>query len=526
MQSQEFPLLTLLEAQALEAKILQDSIVATRTIVKLVGEKLADGIEDCLKIYPPFCKKMTRGSGYQSESTSILILCGKGHNTTDALWAGLYFCEKHPGARITLLFVNSIEDLKPLTQEAFEACKPYIHSIFFYESKEEWLHIQQELEQEIQFDVVLDGIFGLQSREGLPEAIETILHWVNEASNLHLKIAIDLPTGLGGKKAFQADFTFMIGVLKEICFRATARLSVGILRFIDVGFFENEIHEKAEVCVGAGIMRELFRPRYPLTHKYHQGVVGVIGSSDLYPGAGFLATKGALLSGVGLVYAWVPDHLIPTFAAQLPEVIWRSQSTTSLQKDLDQVHLDALVIGPGISVTDDLYDYLRNQIANLSCPIIWDASLLNEALIPILKERKSKGFVNILTPHLGEWRRLSPLHKTVDIVDNKDLKAFSEATSSIIILKKNRLKVATGTKIYHFLEGNPILARGGTGDILAGLLGGIVASPIGRTIRKEKSFQEVRDHILLGCKWYLSQADEWARREDCRNTHTSRMLQL
>lgn len=524
MKSPLFPLLSLSEAQALEAKFLKGDVAHTRGIIHLVGEKLAQGITDCLAIYPGSKKIDSKTLHPQTLPRSILILCGKGHNTADALWAGFYFCEKNPGSQLTLLFATPLEDLKPLVKEAFDACKPFTHKVLFFESPDQWLRALKEFERDCEFDVALDGIFGLQSRKGLPDRVQAILDWVNRAPNIHLRIAVDLPTGLGEEKAFQADFTFMTGTSKAICFSEEARLSVGILRFIDVGFFKNELSDQNELCLNSQEMRELFEPRCSLTHKYHQGVVGIIGSSDLYPGAGFLSTKGALSSGVGLIYSWVPEHLIPSFTAQLPEIIWRPQAIDSLQKDLDAVHLDALVIGPGLFAIENFYHFLENKIAEIPCPIIWDASLLNEDLIPILEKRKLHGLINILTPHLGEWKRLSPADENIKVIESQSLKAFAENTGSIILLKENRLRVATGEKIYHLLGGNPILARGGTGDILAGFLGGVLAAPIGRSIQKDKSFEVILEHLLLGGLAYLSAADRWASALDSRSAHTSELV--
>lgn len=228
------------------------------------------------------------------------------------------------------------------------------------------------------------------------------------------------------------------------------------------------------------------------THKGDYGKVLVIAGSLGMTGAAYLCGKAALHMGAGLVYLASPGGLISTYECLLPEAVkipvgtkddqWFHEAhyATLLELSKDK---DAIVIGPGLGQRPETRKLVRSllqtpEFAPDATGIILDADGLNAwgKYMPELTAIASKRV--ILTPHEGEFSRLTA--QRVDVVHQNRVdmaKAFSQKLSNgIVILKGNETVTTDGTDVCVNTTGNPGMATGGSGDVLAGLLAGLVAT--------------------------------------------------
>jgi NAD(P)H-hydrate epimerase len=322
----------------------------------------------------------------------------------------------------------------------------------------------------------LDGIFGFQFRPPLDQRATEVLRRVNAAS-VTLRAAVDLPSGLGDPGAFRADFTYGTGIVKTPVLGAAES---GRVRYLDLGFFATATHpERRGVPVGVSaedgvltpsVLAPLCSLRPARSDKRSHGHLMVLGGSRDYPGAVLMAVLAALRSGAGLVTALVPESLVPAFAVRAPEAMWVGwPETPDGGLALEGMHLlrarldraTALLLGPGLGTGAETLALAADVARLAAIPLVLDADALRPAIIT------ARGGQSVLcTPHAGEFAR---------IAGGQALRDYCRATRAVVVLKGAVTRISDGGKVYHSLFGGPVLARGGSGDLLAGLTGGLLA---------------------------------------------------
>lgn len=230
------------------------------------------------------------------------------------------------------------------------------------------------------------------------------------------------------------------------------------------------IGEQTKRMIIADNMPYRLKKRTQESHKGDYGRIGIIGGSAGMLGAIYLSSYGALRSGAGLVYAILQKDLARDLNIKGTELITKEADELSVYKKA-QVGLDSLVIGPGFGIGNLQREIVEDCILNFKNPIVLDADALNilSTNKEILKNRKYK---TIITPHPGEMSRL--LDISIDEIQNKRedyAKRFSNEYGVITILKGHGTIVTDGERIYINTTGNPGMATGGSGDILAGIIG-------------------------------------------------------
>ena len=222
------------------------------------------------------------------------------------------------------------------------------------------------------------------------------------------------------------------------------------------------------------------RPDLPLRpadgHKGTFGTVIVVGGSPLMVGAPALCATAALRSGAGLVK-------IAGDPAWLPHVIAIQPSATAMDRaDLETLEprdQTVLAIGPGLAGSDDTVDRVHRLLAK-NHPIVLDADGLN-AVAQRGQFDRPADHQTVLTPHPGEYRRLAEALNLgdQDPVNRKRrpaaAQALAQATNAVVVLKGQHTVVTDGQRIYTNGTGNPALATAGTGDVLTGLIAGLIA---------------------------------------------------
>lgn len=463
------PVLTCAEAKAWESQLLADESTEWAAMQRAGAAIAREIVEDYREI-----------GGFPTNGR-ILVLAGKGHNGGDALLAAGELLRTYPQASAEVILGFGEGALRPLAAKAFGLLRGTA-----LQSRVRLREPATALESRAT-DLCLDGIFGMQFRLPLDEKIAELLARVNTHPRIRLRAAVDLPSGLGEQNAgtvFRADFTYATGIVKAPVLLPSSAPFVGRVRYLDLGFFEVErdVPGAFDRVLTAGILEPLARFRPSQTDKRTYGQLFVLGGSLSYPGAVVLAVRAALRSGVGLVTAFVPESLVPEYAARHPEAMWvgcpvnAAGAMTPAGLDRIRARLSratALLVGPGLSADPAVLDLATTLVAESAVPVVLDADALRPEVV-----EAALGKPFIVTPHAGELQRIERL-----LFDGSQLKI----PAGVIIAKgpltrihaqepvHGRLSSTLYSSTFYSLHGGPVLARGGSGDLLAGLVGGLLA---------------------------------------------------
>ena len=417
----------------------------------------------------------------------IAILAGPGHNGGDALVVAreLWF------RGFSVQIFHPFEKRKPLTQDHWN----YARTI--------GIPITQSVEDLLQTPeipafnpppnpnlIIIDGLFGFGLERPITGDLATAIAHLNESG--HPIISIDVPSGIHTDTgqilgtAIRADRTLCLGLWKRCFLQDTAIAHQGQTHLIDFDLPLSDIHTILTPQRLKRITPQSWcppAPRSPLAHKYTQGNLLLVVGSRTYSGAALLAGLGARASGVGMLTLAVPNPLKPILTAELPEALIIpcpetddgaiAQLPTSLINTLKGKPYDAIAAGCGLTVPTA--KTILPRLLNTSSPLILDADALTAiATMPAPLDRAAP---TILTPHAGEFRRVCP--KLTAILKSDHISAAQQAANhwqSLILLKGARTVLANPQGYCQAIaHSTPALARGGSGDILAGLLGGLWA---------------------------------------------------
>lgn len=209
-------------------------------------------------------------------------------------------------------------------------------------------------------------------------------------------------------------------------------------------------------------------------HKGNFGKILLLCGSRGYTGAAYLAAMGALRSGAGLVFLGVPERIYEIEAVKLNEAIvfplpdkGGKLSSRAIPEILDRCSkMDAVLIGPGLGQSNDVLAVVQHVLAGVQCPVVLDADGINvlSAHRDILRGRKHP---TILTPHDGEFLRIGGKMGTDRMAAAS---ALARDLGCIVLLKGHRTCITDGNIGYINTTGNPGMAVGGSGDVLAGII--------------------------------------------------------
>ena len=219
------------------------------------------------------------------------------------------------------------------------------------------------------------------------------------------------------------------------------------------------------------ILKDTIQKRKTISHKGDFGKTLLIGSNANFGGAILMAAKATLLSGSGLTYTATDPNNVTAIHQYLPEVIATNYKQTDQLITLIH-HVNVIVIGPGLGnswFSLALLKQIFNHVSEQQILII-DASAIDLIAKYDLNLPKAK---TVLTPHQMEWQRLSGI-KIVDQTPEANLKIVQQL-HSVVVLKKHQTQIYTNQEIYNNLPGTPAMATGGSGDTLAGMIGGFTA---------------------------------------------------
>ena len=335
-----------------------------------------------------------------------------------------------------------------------------------------------------QADIIVDGVFGTGFHGELDKKIADIFRINTKA----YRIAVDVPSGVNSLKgtvsegAFKADETLTFGFIKIGMTQYPARDLCGTIRVIDIG-----IPEKAEKIAKSKKYslidrKELknFPPeRVSTAHKGTFGKVLVIAGSNTMRGAAFFAVSGALRSGAGLVQLATTGKCIDTVSMLAPEATFIEVPDNSgymhfSPNIIELKKYDAVVIGCGMGFTPETVKLTKFVVENSEVPVIIDADGINciASDIDILLRKRAD---IILTPHVGEMARLlkCPVKEVSDNRLRSAERFISKYKGVTVVLKGAGTIVADRGHMAVNMTGNAGMSRGGSGDILAGMIGAV-----------------------------------------------------
>jgi NAD(P)H-hydrate epimerase len=418
----------------------------------------------------------------------VLALLGKGNNAGDALIACQHILAEYPRAQVDLLFIEPVEALKPLPKRALGELTGRVHTHFHDANwdAEQCRDYIEKISAGQGYHICLDGLLGMSFQSPLRPAYACLIDAVNQSPKIDLRAAVDLPSGCGGQPdapVFKADMTYTTGIAKAPLFEGSA--PHGRIRYVDLSFFDQPkpgLEASTEAILLPQLLDSLRTLRPPNVDKRSFGHLFIVGGSSFMPGALLMAVQSALRSGVGLVTAFAPVSVAATLAAQVPEAMWvpwpetasGTLSPKALPLLIDRIHrADAVLIGPGMGA-DRNTEFLTQQIVStVDLPIILDADALRPRAVDQVRSRKSSAGPVVITPHMGEFMRVAKLK--MPETSTPKLLEFTQSTRVTLVLKGPITRICDGKYVFMNTFGGPVLSRGGSGDLLAGLIGGMIA---------------------------------------------------
>ncbi len=479
------------QMRSIERRVFDAGMPVAALMEKVAG-RIVDRIVD---YYPLSC---TRKVG---------VLVGAGHNGGDALVVARELHFRGYEVRVCCPF----SPLKDLTASHFS----YVQSLNIpCDSNGDHLKA---------CELLIDGLFGF----GLDRAIEPpISSLIDQVNQWQVPIvSIDLPSGLHTDTgqplgiAIRATHTLCLGLWKLGLLQDWALEFVGRAELIDFDLPLADIHAVlGETPTIARVTPQSAINTLPLsrpasTHKYKMGHLLLICGSRRYAGGAILAGLGARSSGVGMLSIAVPESLKATMTAQLPDALivgCKETESGAIAELPDFIYLEPSVFhtiacGPGLTI--DATSIVQ-QVLDSACPLVLDADGLNilaqQGTLPALQKRRAS---TVLTPHTGEFERLFPDIAKTMVCRATAVAAAAEQSKAIVLLKGARVAIAAPANpawVRINPESTPALARGGSGDVLTGLLGGLWAQDF--AAQKNTSLLD----LTQSAAWWHAQAGIFA----------------
>lgn len=408
----------------------------------------------------------------------IIILCGRGNNGGDGIVIARYLLQA--GFSVSICF--------PLGDPTAKAAKQHLH--YFKEQK----HRTEDWNRNRNPDVIIDALLGIGITLPLRENTRDVIDWCNSTDAL--KIAIDLPTGVladrgevGEGGAFMADVTFALHGAKPSAFLLPSSTYYGKMETVSIGLKQKS---GIEVIQRKRVAETL--PKRPFaSHKGSFGTSMLIAGSDEMPGSALLAATGAIRSGTGKLIIGTTKFAASVIAPVVPEATYVWNGLEKAARGELPEKIATIGIGPGIADEKLVTEALR-VFMQLDLPLVIDAGAL-------LKRESwaAKGPV-ILTPHPGEFSRLTGM-AVADIQANRIelAREFSNEHQAILVLKGNDTVIAfPDGEVFINPTGNSGLAKGGSGDVLTGMIVSMLAT---HEYAKDAVINAVYVHGLCAEKW-------------------------
>ena len=399
-------------------------------------------------------------------SCNFIILCGPGNNGGDGYFIGLGLRKLN----FKVQFVDAIPKAK----------KSYLCNLAFNKAHNVEFVTSEGIEKLSIESVVIDAIFGIGGRINLSKEIRSLLE---RTKKFKAKIAVDMPTGMCAatgeisKACFEADNTITFIGLKLGQLINQGKEFCGKIVLKDLGLDMTETVKPTIREFNYKDIKSNLPVRKKNAHKGQHGKLLIVAGDEGYGGAGILASEAALKTGAGLVKLLTREaHVSPSLAKNPEVMVSGADNAQDLENHFS--YSDVLVCGPGMFEnywSEQLLFKLIAFAAKNQTPTLLDAGAL--------RLLSKKPFSNmplpkdiVLTPHPGEASSL--LGVSTDVIQNDRLRAAKELNSKfggIVVLKGHGTIICDSKESYLCSSGGPELAVAGSGDVLSGLIGSLIA---------------------------------------------------
>lgn len=416
----------------------------------------------------------------------IVIVIGKGNNGGDGLVVARHLLDL--GASVAVHALCAPKEFSPETRHQAEILQKLGFALQHSHKPKDIPKLAQALADA---DIIVDGIFGTGFRGAARDLAAHAIELINLSSAF--VCAIDIPSGveadtghvLGPAVCADCTVTFELPKLGLVLY--PGRQCVGELVITPIGYPRVLVDQYASkmTLVDAGWVRERLPRREPYSHKGDYGKVLVIAGSRGYTGAAALCAEAALRAGAGLVYLAVPESLLPAMEAKLTEVIKLglpdedgAVASSALPKIFEMLDdKDVLIVGPGLGRHPQTVKTVKQLVAQADKPLVIDADGLNALGTEAEKVLAKRTAPTVLTPHPGELSRL--IATSIDEIESDRVgiaRKTAQQLNSVVVLKGVPTVTATPDgEVFLNSTGNSGLASGGSGDVLTGCLGGLLA---------------------------------------------------
>lgn len=395
----------------------------------------------------------------------VCIFAGPGNNGGDALALARLLSEKRYEVSVIVFHVGNVSSDCDLNLRRFEAQYPDRISTCSTHFTPPTL---------MPDTILVDGLFGTGLKRSLQGVFADAVEWMNATGNC--VVAIDIPSGLASDlldiestSIVKANFTYTLQFPKITFLLPESAGFVGNWTVLDICLsHEAMLNTDSQYhLLDREVVRKLYRPRTKFQHKGNFGHLCVIAGSEKMAGAAVLSARAALRAGAGLVTVQSVDSNRQILQTTVPEAIFSSQNDSTIA-------YSSISIGPGLGTTDAQVDLLISILKSSPKALVLDADAIN-----ILAEHSELlAFLPpqcIFTPHPKEFDRLvGKCNSTTERIQ-KAL-AFSANYQAFVVLKGAHTVVVTPSgNLYFNSTGNPGMATAGSGDVLTGVLGALLA---------------------------------------------------
>ena len=462
------------QMRELDRRTIHEAGVPGKTLMERAGAGVVSAMED------------TFGA---LKGKTVTIFCGKGNNGGDGFVVARHLRQKRIAVQVCLL-----AQARHLKGDAKLMYQRFVRSagrakVLSTPSPDHMHRLARDSH------VLVDALLGTGTSSPVTGPFQDAIQAMN-SSEVPI-VAVDLPSGIDADTgdslgtAVQAELTVTLGNPKLGIFLGAGIDHACRVHCVDIGIpnqYVEDLHLSIEMLTPATI-RPWLPKRRASSHKGTFGHAGIIAGSSGKSGAAALAAKAALRAGAGLVTVGTPASVQTSVASGIPEVMTLPLPETTEQTlsrealPLLQTFLQsrsAIGMGPGLSTQTETVDVVRTLIGQCDGPLVIDADALN-ALAGHTSLLRSRPISPILTPHPGEMARLLGESTAATVNGNRlgIAQDFARTHSSVVVLKGARTIVAHpqgATSISP--TGNPGMATAGTGDVLTGILTGLLAQGV------------------------------------------------
>ncbi len=465
-------LVTVAQMRELDRRTIEEGGTSAEALMDRAGQGVAD-----------VARRVAEVAGFYGPT--IHLFAGRGNNGGDVFAAARHL--KAMGLGVEVWLAGAANEVHGAALKHMSKMKAAGISVRELPTKEDW---DDEMPYRALGDVLVDGILGTGTSGPARGPAAGANRYINAQAQDSLVVAVDIPSGLDADTGaaegdvVRADVTVTMGLPKKGLVEPCALDYVGTVEVVDIGIPEEYITqmqvEGDREMINLTDLKPLFKRRPRVSHKGDYGHVLLIGGARGYAGAITMAAKAAMRSGAGLATALVPESIADVVAgATLESMVIGAKETSSgslsaeiwteWKSRIDDY--DAILIGPGLTRNPQSLTLVRNIIRDCASPLVIDADAISVLEGQPHWVERAKCPV-VLTPHPGEMAKLFSQEKEDVQKDRCGVAlAASRFTHSTVVLKGAGTVVAQeGKPLSINMTGNPGMATGGSGDVLAGMM--------------------------------------------------------